>query len=555
MKVSGDAALKVSQAMSYAKKGEISVGDIFTGRVLSVEDGLLFLLLADGSKISARVMTDANYSEGDVLKLEVIEETQGQLIVRQTDNKGEIFQSQNNIGMNPADLLKLFGSPDNNRYMQAAKAILEMGTEPSPEILEKAARLLSEKQVDDPKQAVFLAYNKMENRHDYFPVLRQIVGGVFNFQDEWLSLTDNIGQLDEETVVKIARNFLFDAAINDTDVSKAGEKIAELLLSYGETAQIPGNELRQMVDSFLYNTFAGLFKQQGKLNLPEHQHYMEASEDFPDKIDIAEIADVAGSKLFSVTDNSETFFIHLINRHFSDLTPDKSFTDEIIRVLSKLYIQFKDKIPENLTGNEAKSIITTKMKAFFNNASDVQLPKLNEWMKDTVKKLSAIKEAATGSDSSTREVLQPRIHELETALKFFNDIISYEAYAQIPLLLKDNAAKGEIYIMKRKNKNRKISSDDFSVFLSITTFNIGVLDTFINVRDKRVMLRLMAEDDKYISILQNEYKYLYEALSLKGFQLYEIKYSLRGEKLNPVNAERIALDITNAQNQRVDMRI
>ena len=49
------------------------------------------------------------------------------------------------------------------------------------------------------------------------------------------------------------------------------------------------------------------------------------------------------------------------------------------------------------------------------------------------------------------------------------DIQSYEAFVQIPVVLRDNTSTGELYIMKRKGKRGKIKPDDFSLFLSLTT--------------------------------------------------------------------------------------
>ena len=103
---------------------------------------------------------------------------------------------------------------------------------------------------------------------------------------------------------------------------------------------------------------------------------------------------------------------------------------------------------------------------------------------------------------------------------------------QIPVELKNNNTECELYIMKRKGARGKIKADDFTLFLSLTTKNLGVVDTFVHVRNKNVMLRVMAEDESLFDYFLREYRPLYESLQSKGFRLYELKCVLKDEKVN-----------------------
>lgn len=602
MRISDAASQQITQLLSQIKKGEVSVGDIFAGRIISNENGHLLLQLLDGSKISAQTVTDLKYNIGDVLNLEIIEEKQGLIYVRQTD-KNITQASLIKNSETEASLLKSLGLPIDSKHMEIMKAVQEMGVEPSHDIIEKALQLMSEGKVRDPKQAVFLVYNNMADKPPYFPVLKNLVGGVFNFQDEWTSTTQNINQLDDKTIMQIAESFLINDALRDLNV---GEEISQLEKYYMSfQSNTDANALAEPVTntgikSVLVNNMqsllssdeiinlqnllssdditdlksllssGGITNLQDLLRLDDNTGMQSIHNENSENLIFKNIPDTVASMGDMSSNNALNSFISsdlkstldaLIERFFPRLIPtEKALQDDAVRILKNLILRVMEKLPdERLPDDEAKKIINGSLTKLIEKAPsespEVKLPKLDEWAEDTENRLNIIKEALIASTGSDKERVQEQVRELETALRFFQDIISYEAYAQIPLLLKDNTTGGEIYIMKRKNKNGKLNPDEFSVFLSLTTLNVGTLDTFINVRNKNVMLRIMAEDEKYFGLLQEEYSSLYNDLKEKGYNLYEVKCLLRDEGVHLINANRKASDFVYTQNKKIDMRI
>ena len=108
--------------------------------------------------------------------------------------------------------------------------------------------------------------------------------------------------------------------------------------------------------------------------------------------------------------------------------------------------------------------------------------------------------------------------------------------------------------MKRKGLRRKLNAEDFTLFLSLSTMNLGTIDIFIHVRNKNVMMRTMVEHERFHGLLMDEYKSLHEALKVKGFRLYELKVSPREEALDLFNAEKKAREITKPYG-KVDVKI
>ena len=105
--------------------------------------------------------------------------------------------------------------------------------------------------------------------------------------------------------------------------------------------------------------------------------------------------------------------------------------------------------------------------------------------------------------------------------------------------------------MKRKGKRGKIKADDFSLFLSLTTQYIGVIDAFIHVRSRNVLIKITVDDEKYFDILAGQHKALYEGLKGKGYNLYEIKHVLRDEGINILNAVKKASEFI-IDNSKID---
>lgn len=562
MRISEAAPQQILQLISQIKKGELNVGDILTGRVITDDNGLLMLRLNDGSKISAQTVTDAQYSIGDLLSLEIIEEKQGMIFVRQTERNIMPDVLQNDAKANARIVLKSLGLPIDGNHMELLEAIKETGIEPSADIINNALRLLSEGQVSDPKQAVFLVCNNMADKEAYFPVLRNLVDGVFNFQNEWQNTTHSINLLDEKTVIRIAEGFLVNDALLGTDITEAITQIATLYSAEQSGANASVTSTLTMADVFYKDILVeGVLSLVEKTNIQSFQSEKTVSEVLPNISEGVKFQGIFNTLDFLITSKDKTAFDSLTNQFLpQNIIPDISQRNEIVKLLKVLLLQVKEKLPgTRLTVEEAKTIINSSVSRLLEKVSvkstEAKLPKLDEWAKDSERRLNIIKEVLVNSAGPDKEKIQMQVRELETALRFFQDIISYEAYAQVPLILKDRSTNGEIYIMKRKNKSGKLNPDDFSVFLSLTTSNLGTIDTFINVRNKSVMLRFMAENEKYFGILQDEYKPLYEALKEKGFNLYEIKCSLREDEIHLINANNKASDFVFSQNKKIDMRI
>ena len=84
MRISDVASQKILQYQSQ-NQNTLSLGDIFTGRILAAKSGYLLMQLMDGSEIYAQVKLDDTYNAGDVLKLKVIDRQQNGSVMTQVE--------------------------------------------------------------------------------------------------------------------------------------------------------------------------------------------------------------------------------------------------------------------------------------------------------------------------------------------------------------------------------------------------------------------------------------------------------------------------------------
>jgi Cu/Ag efflux pump CusA len=70
-------------------------------------------------------------------------------------------------------------------------------------------------------------------------------------------------------------------------------------------------------------------------------------------------------------------------------------------------------------------------------------------------KLEAIKEGLRGSNSPTGESLSNKIDNIQSGIRFLNDINSHSTYIQIPINIMDKKTNCELYILKRIRSGKK----------------------------------------------------------------------------------------------------
>ena len=240
----------------YAKEA-LMVGEHFTGRILAITDGLLALQLPDGSKVNAEVKSGVEYSPGQVLRLEVVEENEGRLFVKEVAVNQ--IQPKDNP-MDPVSVLKALKLPIDGGRMEIVKAMTDLDVKPTAQMVEKALNLIQSKDITEPRQAVFLVLNKMENNSEYFPLIKQFQQQSFQFHERLQSLANNLTQLDSITVLALADALVTDEILQKQDLASLEKQITTIMNSY-VVADKNTTELSLVPDKALANTLKNVLQQ------------------------------------------------------------------------------------------------------------------------------------------------------------------------------------------------------------------------------------------------------------------------------------------------------
>jgi hypothetical protein len=129
------------------------------------------------------------------------------------------------------------------------------------------------------------------------------------------------------------------------------------------------------------------------------------------------------------------------------------------------------------------------------------------------------------------------VNNVESNVKFINQLNNYSSYVQIPLSIFNKNTTGELYMLKKGSKSRKLDASRITVLISLDSNNIGRIDTLLSVDKKNISTNFRLENSDAFDILKENHKQLYTSLLGKGYRLIDFSYRLIDEPINIVNFE------------------
>ena len=171
-------------------------------------------------------------------------------------------------------------------------------------------------------------------------------------------------------------------------------------------------------------------------------------------------------------------------------------------------------------------------------------------------KLEIIKQELSQANNPKLHEIIPKIETIQDNIKFINEIGQNAPYVQIPLNINGKNITGELYVMKRGGKSKKIDPENSTLYISLDTSNIGQIDTIISINKKSLSLVVKAEENDIIDFIKDNYLELFESLKEKGYKVIDIKYKLIEEtKVNPLNVSEVVEKETKNGMVSIDLRL
>lgn len=538
---------------------KLDVGDIVRARVLDITANELTLKLLDGTVFSAKTMSVIDAKQGEIVDFVVKNNSNAQLVLetlKENEYKqNSTLESSTNLKL---QLMESNIKPDINN-LEIAKEIKHMNLQLNKDTFDKIADAITVFKNLTPQKAAFLLSNNIKLEEKNISLLNQIVDEkqkVTPLLKETFEAFSKLTSKDTmESILNILKqyntqsdtqnNTQINTQINTPNLFNNKQEFISHTLetvfnSYNQEESSILSEIKEnllkFVDSFLednslgemkLNTADKMFTNKALLFLKENVKDLISSDLYKEKTLDNSLKELF-YKLKANADKENN--ASKLDTPLRDLTKNFDYKKELEDALDKFYVR----VDEKTSADDLK----TKM-----------------IYKDMYEKLEMIKHAVKQSNELHKNEVLNKIENLQNNLKFINDLNNHSTYVQIPLNILSKNTTGELYVLKKGSKGKKIDHQNASVLISLNTPNLGQIDSLINVNRKNISLSIRVEEQSIIGFIKGYYIQLYNSLLDKGYKLVDVKYRLIEEEINPLNAEQTITKELNLNNQSIDFKI
>ncbi|MDV4150019.1 hypothetical protein R0131_04135 [Clostridium sp. AL.422] len=134
------------------------------------------------------------------------------------------------------------------------------------------------------------------------------------------------------------------------------------------------------------------------------------------------------------------------------------------------------------------------------------------------------------NDGSASEKILDLIKNNIDEIKLFNKISSEYYYADIPINIRETEYPCKIIIKDKRKDSKKIDSTNIKIVITIDTKNLGVVDSYMKILDKKINVDLKCEE-RYVKIIDMAKIKLAYNIESMGF-LVDIKVSKKEEEVS-----------------------
>ncbi len=558
---------------------KLKPGDVIRAQVLENSGDGLTIKLSDGSEVHANALTTINAKEGDFVNF-VFKGTEGGKLVLESLSTS-MTQPVNEALVNAKSALALINLPLSDENIQMAMALLKQDVPVTNQTLLKMTKLVNNGTGLKADAAAFLIASKLSDNMNNIEKLQSLLSGR-------LKITDNISGLiklieatggtetpktTQEIVNRLAslikensENTPVKAAVIDNLLEKlasdikmkfgSAEGVVEGSIASNSSAGksgaalLTGNSPATVVQSS-----AASENQVNTANTQNNQAKTHAN------IETNQL--LRGEKGLG-TDNDITPatlskadlpVLKELRNQLQTIAEGPKLTQEqftAIKYISKEISNTIDKIGlrqqelDNFNFDAGKQhIIKDAINTLKNlvvridrqNSDEINPVKLYNELDSS---LTVVKNAIQHLPSVVREAAVNIVNNLESNVNFINQLNNYSSYVQLPLSIFNKNTTGELYMLKKGSKSRKLDPSNLTVLLSLETNHIGRIDTLLSIKEKDVSTNFRLEDGGVFNILKDSHKMLYNSLLEKGYRLVDFTYKLLEDPISIVNFEEEA---------------
>lgn len=562
--------------VSVSVKGlDLKTGQTISGQVIEVDGKDIKLLLSNNQTINAKLEGNINALLGQTLSFEVKNTEDGLTSLR------PLYTNLNN-SMNVTNALSSAGLPVTDNYSRMVSAMMDENMPINKQAIHDMSKQINSFKDANPETVVRLTklglsvneltINQFEN---YKGLERQIIGNVDTIADGFAKMiSDSLSQaVKDNNITDISskingslaetaegnvknKNLLStfldsitgqnkdsmqlkaDLALVDNE-ALTGEKIKadifdttkailELINPKDSSDTVISNEMKAFVAEFSneMKTFAAEFSKEFKEVLNENSGETNSDGNVTKDLGRESILNELNKEILNNQENKSDVI------KFFNVNTDKEITGESVLKLSTdlLNILNKDKnlFPDDVKTKLLKLLSSEEFSGLVkDNLSKQMLLKPEEAatskniedlyskiINNTDKALSVLE-----SLNSKNAEIAEAANNIKENVQFMNELNHAVTYVQLPLLMNNKSAHGDLYVYTNK-RSLKNNDGNISALLHLDMDNLGPMDIYVSLVNKtKLNTHFYLQDDETIDFIEKHIDYLNKRLSDKGYDL------------------------------------
>lgn len=541
----------------------LNVGDIVRAQVMDLTANELILKLFDGTTLSAASMVPIDAKPGDFIDFTVNNKANGRIFLETVKNSGTKTGTTDEI----RKLLITLNLKPTNSNIELTRELKTNNFPITKESLQAIIETASRFKDIIPAKIAYLAANNINIEEKNISALNHLIDNRFKLGSKLEELVMLLSNIKENPVIeKIAQALRsYDIAKSD-DTVNIMESTNSTTLKETETSNptkdpVPVNKnqlfeketkpgvtenIIKLINEELKNVIDSKTKSMiDEMKLPEKLTNLSV------RLESEEIVlEKAVAFITSQLEKSEAAGLKNVNGFLRDLIGKLAQEKAQLNLSNKPILFIKEDSPHEIIKRSFENLYTKLDNG--ERKTDINVKTL---YKELYEKLDMIKNSVSLSTIPGRDDISGRIDTLQNNIRFINEINNNNIYLQIPINIMNNNTTGELYVLKKGSKGKKIDPGNVTVLLSLDTRNLGQVDSLISVNLKNVSVNLRVEEEEFFDVIKENYKNLYNSLADKGYKLVALNYRVIDDSVNLLNVEKIAEKEAGSGKKTFDCRI
>ena len=252
----------------------------------------------------------------------------------------------------------------------------------------------------------------------------------------------------------------------------------------------------------------------------------------------------------NLTEKDFSNIIKLVNNNLHNTEPESQKQANNPQEQSKIQVQAnkpqeQSKLNQELQNN-IKNLAENKINISSNQAIKSDIKDSIAEIKNIVQDIIKITQGSSDNVQKAMDIIKSNINDF----KLFNSVSNEYYYLDVPIKQNGNEYPCKLIIKDSRNKGKKIDSKNVKMVLSVKTINLGSVDGYIGINNKRLNIEIKC-DKEYINIVNSSKKQLIEGLSDLGFitsvdvdkKVEEVSLSTCSEYFNDNNSKSIDIKV------------